>query len=65
MASKFKLPSVKEMADWPVARDLRDQVDQTLDRFYETIGTHHHGVSGHVPVPEPPAAAHHTRREGR
>ncbi len=37
-------------------QDLRDDIGRALDRFYSTIGLHHHGVSGHVAAAhEPPA----------
>lgn len=37
-------------------QDLRDDFGRALDRFYRTIGLHHHGISGHVAgAHEPPA----------
>jgi HSP20 family protein len=36
--------------------ELRDRVSRNLNLFYEKIGKHHHGVSGHVASEFQPAA---------
>ena len=54
-ASAKKTKAEEASEGHPMQR-LRDDIAHALDRFYGTIGLHHHGVSGHVAAAhEPPA----------
>lgn len=50
------MAALKETSDWHPLSELQQRIGHALETFYRRIGTHHHGVSGHVPASyEPPA----------
>jgi len=56
MPSTSNRPRIQEPSGWPSLQHLQEQLERTLDSFYEHIGKHHHAVSGHVAAGyQPPA----------